>query len=576
MSTESLLTAAAVLDQLVGAGARQFFFAPGSRSAPFVYAAASRDGGDLATHVRLDERSAGFHALGAARATGAPAVVVTTSGTAVGNLLPAVMEADHAEVPLVLLTADRPPELRGTGANQTTRQPGIFSDHVRAAVDVVVEPGSGERETAAAVARAFESVVAALTGDRGTPPGPVHVNVALREPLQPPLGEGIQSRTAPDEGSRRSGSGPTPSFAVDVPSGAWAASKPPTRVARSVVLAGDGAGPAAAELAEFLGLPLFAEPSSNARYGPNAVGPYRLLLESELGAGIERVLLVGRPTLSRPVGRLLARPDVHTAAWQPRPVAWYDDGRRRETALRTSDEVLEFTGSGGADWLPAWQDLAARAEESLAAELSRRTVPGHLPGPVVAREVWRTAARHASVLVAGSSNPVRDLDLAAEPARGPLTVLANRGLAGIDGTIATAAGAALATGSPVRVLLGDLTFLHDAGSLLHLAAEHRPDLQLVVLDDRGGGIFSTLEHGALGEEPAWSATVERFFGTRPEVDLRALCASYGVPATAVSDLAGLRDALSAPVKGTSVILVAASRESLRDLHAALAGEIGKL
>ncbi|MDO5617472.1 2-succinyl-5-enolpyruvyl-6-hydroxy-3-cyclohexene-1-carboxylic-acid synthase [Kocuria sp.] len=625
MTAESLLTAAAVLDQLVAAGAREFFFCPGSRSAPFVYAAAERDGADLRTHVRLDERSAAFHALGAAKVTGGPAVVVTTSGTAVGNLMPAAMEADHAQVPLVLLTADRPPELRGTGANQTTRQPGIFGDHVRDSVDLVVDQGAEAQQITARVQSALEPVLAALHDDDAHVPGPVHVNVALREPLQPALDhvaathiESPPQRWQPAELKPCSAVSVVPAHLSQALLRREGSEHPPRS---TVILAGDGAGDGARLLAESLGLPLLAEPSSNARYGPNAVGPYRLLLDTELGSQIERVLLIGRPTLSRPVGALLARCHVQTAAWQPREVAWYDPGRRRETVLRTLTEVTAFVGRPPQGWLGAWQRLGAAAQRAVNHELALPEQPqpqampdgvvsattGVLPGPVVAREVWAACLRDGAPLVAGSSNPIRDLDLCADPwaavgeaaqnsagQTGPsylgqtgqsfmeaadqtpaggtepnrgVTVMANRGLAGIDGTVATAAGAALATGRRVRALMGDVTFLHDAGSLIRLVHETQPDLQIVVLDDRGGGIFNTLEHGALGEQPQWAETVERFFGTEPAVDIPALCAGYGVAVETVTTVQDLHRALAQPRAGVSVVVVPASREGLRSMSA---------
>lgn len=599
VSIESLLTASAVLNHVVALGAREVFFCPGSRSAPFVYAASALDGVDLRTHVRLDERSAAFHALGAAKATGRPAVVVTTSGTAVGNLLPAAMEADHAEVPLILLTADRPPELRGTGANQTTRQNGIFGNHVRAAVDVVIDQGRDAHRITTGVQAALQPVLDALDDDGARVPGPVHINVALREPLQPALEDSQVSHLQPPAPVRSPHQvwAPTPvkpSAAVslaetDLAQAQVSAAEAHQRPLRTVILAGDGAGKGARDLAEALGLPLLAEPSSNARHGTHAIGPYRLLLDTHLGEQIERVLLVGRPTLSRPVGALLARAHVQTVAWQPRQVAWYDPGRRRETVLRTLPEVLEFTGHPPRNWLSSWQHLGAAAQSAVTQELAQQTGSrgpaaqdrgvisrsGVLPGPVVAREVWAACRTDASVLVAGSSNPIRDLDLCADP--GPeqgqidqnheVIVMANRGLAGIDGTIATAAGAALATGQRVRALMGDLTFLHDVGSLAHLVHESQPALQIVVLDDRGGGIFNTLEHGGLGEQPRWADTVERFFGTEPAVQIPTLCAGYGVPVETATTVEDLKRVLEQPPAGVSVVVVPASRAGLRSMTA---------
>ncbi|MCD1146243.1 2-succinyl-5-enolpyruvyl-6-hydroxy-3-cyclohexene-1-carboxylic-acid synthase [Kocuria sp. LUK] len=557
MSTSSLATARAVLTALVAAGTRHLVVAPGSRSAPLAYAAAAAHAaGALEVHVRVDERGAAFTALGIARATGRPAAVLTTSGTAVGNLLPAALEADHAEVPLVLLTADRPPELRGTGANQTTRQPGIFGDHVRAGLDLL--PGGDD------VPARLAPVLAALAG---APAGPVHLNVALRDPLHP----------APEDGPELAGwardlavrTGPAGPGALALPAvGAGTVPGPDAAGDRSraVVVAGDGAGPDAARFAGALGLPLLAEPSSGARRGPNAAGAYRLLLGTALGAGVERVLLVGRPTLSRPVAALLQRPDVATAAVRPGPVAWCEPGRRREEVLPDWAAAAAFTGRGAPGWLPAWQRAGAAADDAVAALLAR----GPVSGPAVAAAVWAACARDGALLVAGSSNPVRDLDLAARPGPAAPPVVANRGLAGIDGTVATAAGAGLGAGRPVRALLGDLTFLHDASSLLLGTGEREPDLQVVVLNDGGGGIFATLEHGALGErDEQYRDVVERFFGTPHTARLDALCAGWGAAHVRAGTAAELGRALAAPVRGRSVVEVPADRARLRALHARL-------
>ncbi|MFI7584861.1 2-succinyl-5-enolpyruvyl-6-hydroxy-3-cyclohexene-1-carboxylic-acid synthase [Kocuria sp. M1N1S27] len=562
MTTASLDTARAVLEELVAVGMRHLVVAPGSRSAPLAYAAAAASAaGALEVHVRVDERGAAFTALGIARATGRPAGVVTTSGTAVGNLLPAVLEADHAEVPLVVVSADRPPELRGTGANQTTRQPGIFGDHVRASVDLLPDDDVPARLAAA---------LAALAGrgpDGPRPAGPVQLNVALREPLHPADEDGAvltawarrlvsRAGTAPDPGPRAVEAGP-----VRAPG-------PGAGTARSVVVAGDAAGVGAARFAEVCGLPLLAEPSSNARSGPHAAGAYRLLLDSPLGRRIERVLLVGRPTLSRPVGALLARAEVATAAVRPAPVAWYEPGRRREQVLRSWAEAAAFTGRGAPGWAAAWQEAGAAADDAVARLLSDGAT-GRPTGPAVAAAVWEACRRDGAVLVAGSSSPVRDLDLAARPGPGSPLVLANRGLAGIDGTVATAAGVSLGTGRPVRAFLGDLTFLHDASSLLLGTGEREPDLQLVVLNDGGGGIFTTLEHGAVGEREDYRAVVERFFGTPHEARLDALCAGYGVAHRRAATVAELEQALTAPVRGRSVLEIAVDRRGLRELHAGI-------
>lgn len=541
----SLDAARIAVDALIGRGVQHVVVSPGSRSAPMAYALAEAESaGRVELLVRIDERSAAFTALGLALASGRPAAALTTSGTAVGNLMPAVMEANHAAVPLVVISADRPEELLGTGANQTTIQLDLFGEHVRFAADV-----PAGHSPLRAVETALSAAVGALTG---LPPGPVQLNFAFRDPLVPSSGEGLPTST----GRRTYRTGASPR-AMTIPP---AALKLEER--RTVVLAGHDAGPVAEGFARAHGLPLFAEPSSNARYGPNAVAPYRLLLE-HLGADIECVTVFGRPTLSRPVAALLARPDVERVMYLPAPVAWFEPGRRPERPVPTLAELSDVAGHGAPGWLSRWQttgDAAAAAIRTLLDE------DGPLTGLQVAEAVWNTSDGN---LVLGSSNPIRDVDLMASPDRHPLEVYANRGLAGIDGTISTATGIALASGVPTRVLVGDLTFLHDAGGLLLGVGEREPDLQIVVLNDSGGGIFSLLEHGRLGETEEYRDTVERLFGTPHTADLSALAAGYGVPHCVVATPEELDAALAPPPRGRSIVEVRTSRAGLRELHALL-------
>lgn len=550
-----------LVDALERARVKHVVICPGSRSAPLVYALAEAEAdGRIQVHVRIDERVAGFTALGLARAhTGADgkslgAAVVTTSGTAVGNLLPAVMEANHMGVPLLVISADRPEELRGTGANQTTEQFDLFGEHVRFATDVAAgtDPSS--------------AVATALSAARGrldaVPSGPAQLNVAFRDPLTPALDgsewEHLASLPAADEDE----------VAADFTDIAL-----PSNQHRTVVVAGDSAGAEAEFFARTLGLPLLAEPSSNARFGPNAIGPYRLLLEHFTGNGrqsIERVVVFGRPTLSRPIAKLLANTAFERALYVPHPVSWFEDGRRAELVLSQWDQLVGFAGTGPKNWLSAWQEAAAAASTALEAELEAFQ-PETLNGLEVAAQLWEASGSEEN-LVLGSSNPIRDVDLAATPGHGTPQVFANRGLAGIDGTIATATGIALATRRVTRVLLGDLTFLHDVGALLMGANEEQPDLQLVVLNDGGGGIFSTLEHGELAHAPDYAAAVERFFGTPHTVKLAELAKAYGWQHTAVANKQELALALAQPVSGRGIIEVSANRASLRQLHAGVAAK----
>lgn len=533
---------------MLDGGVRHVVVSPGSRSAPMAYALAEASAeGRVELVVRIDERSAGFTALGLALSAGSPAAVLTTSGTAVGNLLPAVMEANHAAVPLIVLSADRPDELRGTGANQTTVQPDIFGEQVRFAVDIAA--GSNPE-------RAVQTGLSAATGAfPDLAPGPVQLNLAFRDPLVPEQSD--QLPAAAERQRYRIGTEP---LIMNLPP---ASKDLPER--RTVVLAGHDAGPVAEAFARAHNLPLLAEPSSNARFGPNAVGPYRLLLE-HFGPGsdqpIERVVLFGRPTLSRPVAALLARRDVQAALYQPVPVAWYEPGRRTELPLENLADLAGFAGRGTDAWLDTWLLAGSAGQHALDGVLSSGAAA---TGPSVGSLVWKNARGQ---LLLGSSNGIRDVDLAGLPAPEPAaTVYANRGLAGIDGTISTATGIALGGRQETTVLLGDVTFLHDAGGLLLGTGEEQPELRIVVLNDSGGAIFGLLEHGAVEEGGRYGDAVERLFGTPHSVDIAALAAAYGVGHSLVATTAGLAEALAQPVEGRSIIEVRTDRHGLRALHA---------
>ena len=538
---KSIESARAAVQALLAHSVTDVVVAPGSRSAPLAYALAeAAERGDVRLHVRVDERVGGFTALGLALGSQRPVAVVTTSGTAVGELLPAVMEANHAAVPLVVLSADRPDELRGTGANQTTRQAGLFGVHVRAAVDV---PAGNDP---------LPYLARALAEARGAngPAGPVQVNLAFRDPLVPERDE-VRSPVGTLSGEARvKGRSTTPGTTT---------APPPNDGAGTVVLAGHGAGELAAMFAQHLRLPLLAVPSSNARFGSSVIGAYRLLLE-RFGPRVERVVVFGRPTLSRPVAALLARTDVERALYVPEPSSWFEEGRRPERLISSLDELLAFAGRGADGWLQEWREAGARAEAALQLHLAGEPA---LTGLHVADAVWENTTDN---LVLGSSNPIRDVDLVASGDWHPLEVYANRGLAGIDGTISTAGGIALAAGIPTRLLVGDLTFLHDAGALLLGTGEEEPHLQVVVLNDSGGGIFGLLEHGNPATLERYGSAVERLFGTPHSADLAALAEGYGVPHRLVDTADELDSALEEPIRGRSVLEVRTDRAALRDIH----------
>jgi 2-succinyl-5-enolpyruvyl-6-hydroxy-3-cyclohexene-1-carboxylate synthase len=531
-----------LVDELVRGGVTDAVLSPGSRSAPVALAlAAAEREGRLRLHVRIDERTAAFLALGLAKASGRPVPVLTTSGTAAAHLHAAVLEADAAGVPLLALTADRPPELRATGANQTVEQPGLYGGAVRWSADVGVPEAGREaaqnRYWRSLVAKALLTAAGALSAD----PGPVHLNLALREPLLPDEdGTGLSGPWAgrPD-GAPWTTAGPT----------LHASSRRPSFRPRTLVVAGDGPAPGgrtAADVAGANGWPVLAEPSSGA-WSTDAVRGGALLLgvpEWLDGHRPDRVVVVGRPTLSRPVAALLADPrvEVETVVRGPR---WPDPAR-------SSTQVGPGFPAGGPDrgsavepaWVGEWRAAAALIGEAVDAVLDAA------PGPTAARLARDVVAAlpAGALLVLGSSTPVRDVDRLAVP-RGDLTVLANRGAAGIDGTVSTAVGAALVHGGPAFTLMGDLTLLHDLTGLVTGDGEPVPDLTVVVPDNDGGGIFAQLEPG----EDRHARDYRRVFGTPHGRDLTAVARSLGWPAMRVTDLAELPAALA--LGGPRVVVV---------------------
>ncbi|MGV8908796.1 MAG: 2-succinyl-5-enolpyruvyl-6-hydroxy-3-cyclohexene-1-carboxylic-acid synthase [Propionicimonas sp.] len=525
--TSTLACAQAVLGQLLAQGVTDLVLAPGSRSAPLalVADAAAREG-RLRLHVRVDERVAGFLALGLAKASGRCVPVVTTSGTAVGNLLPAVMEAHHSGVPLLVISADRPAALVGSGANQTTEQVLVLAGFLRH--QARVSSAAPTASWAAQTARAFLAATGALSAN----PGPAQLNLELAVPLVPT--DGVVTGPAQLTGVRTGG------FAAPEP-------VPLAGTPRTIVVCGDAGvttGRAAAALAAEAGLPLLAEPSSNARFGATALATGRLLLDGELGAQVERVIVFGRPNLSRPVTALLSRPDVEIVVVTAVPD--YVDPGWQASVVAGAVTVAR----GPAVWLATWQQADQARLEDVAAVLAGEA---ELTGPALARIVV-AAVGPGQVLCLGNSNPIRDADLA-PVSLDPVPVFANRGLSGIDGTLSTAIGVALATGAPTTLLVGDLAFFHDAGGLAIGPTEPRPDLRVVVADDAGGSIFATLEYG----QPRFAAAFERVFATPTGLDPVAVAAGYGVRARRLTSPAETAAALAVPVAGLEVIVVAIDR-----------------
>ena len=579
--------AAALLSELVAHGVRDLVLSPGSRSQALALAAVRMQrAGVLRVHVRIDERVAGFTALGIARETGRPVPVVCTSGTAVGNLLPATMEAFHSGVPLLLLTADRPPELRGVGANQATVQPGVFGPFVRMGVDAEVPgasdgagafarperdgsarrvgkghadgapdaPGDGTVAWAGLGVRAVRAALG-IEGD-GLPgvAGPVHLNLPTREPLS-----GGSSQVEAEPGELPAVVSPDPTVLPRGP--------------RTVVIAGADAGPDAEELSHNGGWPLIAEIVSGARFGRLVVHGYRELLRDEaLGGRIERAVVFGHPTLSREVAALLTRSDVEVIA-----VAQGGEQLNLNGTTQSAATVTVEPGAADRQWLGAWMtssqalaiDLSAAAPDQAGLHshdsLTRSTavraeldeVRRRVDRPILVDAVWRATWPHDR-LVFGSSRLVRVADQVLGGKKVP--VHANRGLAGIDGTIATALGIALASqaeGAPgvTRVLLGDLAFLHDVGALLLPVDEPSPRIQVIVGNDGGGTIFDGLEVAGSAD----GGDLDRAFYTPQQVDLSALATAYGWEFTQVTTRSALDQALTSPIAGAQIIEVPLER-----------------
>ncbi|GAB3617280.1 2-succinyl-5-enolpyruvyl-6-hydroxy-3-cyclohexene-1-carboxylic-acid synthase [Okibacterium endophyticum] len=552
--------ALALLTGLARRGVREVVVCPGSRSQALALAAAALERADsVRVHVRIDERSAGFFALGLAIETGAPAVVIVTSGTAVANLHAAVLEAHHSAVPLLLLTADRPDELRGIRSNQTTRQMGIFGESVRFSRDVTAPTGRSS-ETADAEELAASAVDAAQgIGEAGA--GPVHLNLAFREPLSSPLGE-LEAIDPVDRTTR-----PTAHAARIERAGILLDREP-----RTLVIAGHGSGALAESLAHAGGWPLIAEVSSGARFGRNVIVAYRdLIADEQLGGRVQRAIVFGHPTLSREVPALLQREGVEVIVVAPTGAEVYNPGRR---AAHIVGSASVSEGVVDRAWLGAWvtasralveersSDVAPDIEAARSHDPATRlgyvrsefdAVRAPLDRPMLVQAVWRATWPHDRLMF-GASRLIREAD-ATVPGK-KITVHSNRGLAGIDGTVSTALG--IATASQVdgsagvtRVVLGDLAMLHDVGGLLVGAGERTPRIQVIVGNDNGGTIFDALEVAGT----AAPEDIDRVLYTPQSVTLELLARAYGWEYSRATTRAQLDQALTAPVTAPVLIEV---------------------
>ena len=545
--------------QLARSGVKHIVISPGSRSQALALAAdaLSRSNAiDLSVHVCIDERTAGFYGLGLAVDSGVPTALLCTSGSAPAHYLPALLEAKHSGIPLIALTADRPVELRGVGANQTTNQTGMFGSAVHASIDVEA-PVDDEGLCQQARSYARDAVARSLSGAAEGRPGPVHLNIAFREPLSSPMAtEALSSSDDAESDAEYSAT------RLAVPRTITLKPQPGT-----VVIAGHRAGPDAEQLARELGAVLIAEVHSGARFGQNLAGAYRQLLDSPPeGHQISRVVCVGRPTLSRQVERLISRDDIEQVVWQrdePEP-------SNLSASAMVVDQITVSRMASESEtrkWVAPWVTASRkyleidterfdpptpRVEDAASGDMPVRAGFAQqemalVRRPVTRRDIAREVWSHTwptDQLVLGSSRMIREFDTVAPGKK--ISVWANRGLSGIDGTVATARGLASSRslrGLPgvTRVVLGDLALLHDAGSFLLQESERmNSKLQIFVVVDGGGSLFDSLEVA----DSADRSSYERVIFTPSQADLGSLAAAYGWRYRKATDLAGLSEALA--------------------------------
>ncbi len=555
--------ATVLVDELIRAGVAHACLGPGSRSTPLALALDARP--EMAVHVSVDERSAAFLALGLAKMSGIPAAVVTTSGTATANLYPAVIEASHARVPMIVLTADRPPELRDTGAGQTIDQVKLYGDAVRWFVEV----GVGEpRAESVGYWRSLADRAVAVS--RWPSAGPVHLNLAFRNPLIPaadPAGFPYALDGRPDGGPWTEET----HSAMDAPAEDLERLKQEIEgTERGLIAVGTGmhdAGPILAT-ARKAAWPVLAEATSNVRTGPPAISTFEALLrraEFALSHRPELVIRVGNLGTSPSLAALLDS-SVRQISVDPR--SWLDPSRSLSWMLRAAPDRV-FTALAAAisesprsEWLNGWLEADGRARKSIDTLLNAHGVTE----PRIARDL-AGCLPDGAVLYVASSMPIRDLDWAMQTRPG-LTILANRGANGIDGFVSSVLGAALSRSGPVVALTGDLSLLHDQNGLLG-ASQDSLDVVFVVVNNDGGGIFSFLPQA---DQPGF----EKLFGTPHGLDFSRLADLYGCGYSLIHDPSDLGPAVLQAVGTGGVHLVEAktNRQLNVDFHRLMWESVG--
>jgi 2-succinyl-5-enolpyruvyl-6-hydroxy-3-cyclohexene-1-carboxylate synthase len=563
MSVAAATMCATLIDEWIAGGVRHAVVAPGSRSTPLVLALAARAAqGDISVQVAHDERVAGFMALGMGL-SGVPALVVCTSGTAAANLMPAVVEAGLSEVPMLVLTADRPPELRDVGAAQTVDQTHIFGRAVRWFHD----PGVADL----AASNSWRSL--AKRARDASRKGPVHLNLPFREPLvAAPEGLPPQLPSKYDDSATHVSQRPKVREAMLQQVGQSDPIPDSAQRTRGVILAGGRSGVSVhqiRELAARTGWPIIADPLSEARQIPGAICAADQILRTEefvQRANTEVIIRIGRPAASKVLAQWVANSSATLVQVGGPGVI---DPEHRVAARCHIQDLLGCEWAFGLDpeWWALWAQAEAIAQTWIDEVLGAQT---ELTEPAIARLFAQAVAAESEnpvetvqEIVVASSMPIRDLEWFGGPSA---QAHANRGANGIDGTISTALGIAC-TGARVAVLLGDLAFLHDLNALIGIQQRQCQgrslDLRILVVDNDGGGIFSFLPQ-ASHLEPE---TFEQFFGTPHGADLVQIAHGFKIPARTVETSADLMAALQDP--GPQVIRVRTDRAANTEVHASL-------
>jgi 2-succinyl-5-enolpyruvyl-6-hydroxy-3-cyclohexene-1-carboxylate synthase len=550
----------ALVDQLATSGVRNAIICPGSRSTPIAVSLAAHP--DIQRWVLVDERAAAYFALGMSRQLTAPVVILSTSGTAAANFLPAVVEARLSRIPLIVLTADRPPEMRDWGAAQTIDQIHLFGSHVKWFVDMPVPDGDVAlaRHARATAARAVQTA-------RSHPAGPIHLNFPFREPLLP-ADLGPTRQLWPNlVQSRHNDSFPQPEPSRQVPVAAAVdeLASQIVREPRGIIVCGpgevSGLADAASALSATSGYPILADPLSGVRFGlhdrtgvVDAYDPF--LRDQEIARALqpEIVIRVGALPTSKPLQQfLLARTDrVHVVidAGAPRDPSHlatsYMLADTGATLANLAERVTALGKSGSCGWLDTWKAVDRAAASAIASALA------HHDEPFEGRAVSEVAALlpEGATLVVGNSMPIRDVDAFVRGDQRRLRMVGNRGANGIDGVISTALGAAAVAAGPVVLLVGDLSFLHDLNGLL-AASKFDLDATVVVLNNDGGGIFSFLPQAEQLDAP----TFEALFGTPTGLDVATAARLFGASHARPGDWGAFRRELCRAFDGQGLAVI---------------------